>query len=82
MRRVPSLFLTEECPMDANPEVMPAVAKAPTRQVPQPGLRDGQGEAMPKAIAVKRTGDSSRMSEDPMRRTDRYRLVMPWSLLP
>ena len=68
--------------MDANPEVMPAVVKSTSRHVPQAAPRDGAAEAIAKKFATAKSGDPARLSEDPMRRTDRYRLVVPWSLLP
>lgn len=64
--------------MNANPEVMQAPVLSSTRPIP-PGqatpVRGGEGARdrdVPSPLAV-------RVSEDPMRRTDRYRLVMPWS---
>jgi hypothetical protein len=62
--------------MDANSEVMqPVATSAPrpaqpeTRRAVDPGPKQGEG---------RRPGEQ-RLSEDPMRRTDRYRLVMPYS---
>lgn len=66
--------------MDANPEVMPVAAKPTARPVPAPNPRDGVGKLQPKAEATARATTPLRLSEDPMRRTDRYRLVMPWSV--
>lgn len=68
--------------MDANPEVMPAVATPSTRQVLQPPLRPGRTEPPATTVASAKSPAAVRLSEDPMRRTDRYRLVMPWSRLP
>jgi hypothetical protein len=67
--------------MEANPEVMPAAVAPTTRQLSMPGLRNARGDASPAAknsAAVSARPDP-RLSEDPMRRTDRYRLVMPYS---
>jgi hypothetical protein len=65
--------------MAANPEVMPAVGSPTPRQEPVSAQapRNHQDDARPSFAA--RAGES-RLSEDPMRRTDRYRLVMPYSL--
>jgi hypothetical protein len=69
--------------MNANPEVMQALAPSSTRanQVgnardprPSDGRYSDGGRGMMTANA-----SPIRISEDPMRRTDRYRLVMPWS---
>lgn len=66
--------------MDANPEVMPIAAKPTARSVSMPGGRDGQAKLQPRADPPARAAAPVRLSEDPMRRTDRYRLVMPWSV--
>lgn len=65
--------------MDANPEVMPAVGSPAPRQEPVSAQapRNRQDVAR-QAFAA--NGSEARLSEDPMRRTDRYRLVMPYSL--
>jgi hypothetical protein len=63
--------------MDANPEVMQPVAMSPAR----PATNDSRGktaDGTPRGDAPRARSDS-RLSEDPMRRTDRYRLVMPYS---
>jgi len=65
--------------MDANAEVMPAVVKSSTRQAPMQSPREPRLAEATKS-AVERAPTDSRLSEDPMRRTDRYRLVMPYSL--
>ncbi len=62
--------------MDANSEVMQPVATSPARQV-QPSGR-GNGIETSRQDGSRR-GVEPRLSEDPMRRTDRYRLVMPYS---
>ena len=64
--------------MDANAEVMPAVVKSSTRQAPMQNPREPRLAEAPKSAAERAPTD--RLSEDPMRRTDRYRLVMPYSL--
>ncbi len=66
--------------MNSNPEVMQSAAPAPLR----PGQDNGRHEATPAhaqahPAAAPRAGET-RTSEDPLRRTDRYRLVMPYSL--
>lgn len=65
--------------MDANPEVMPQSGTIPaTKGAPPP--RDVRGnDAGTRPPAATRSIAAPRTSEDPMRRTDRYRLVMPWS---
>ena len=67
--------------MEANPEVMPAAVAPTTRQLSVPGLRNTRPEASPAAknAATATARPDPRLSEDPMRRTDRYRLVMPYS---
>ena len=63
--------------MNANPEVMQAIAPPPTRSnPPASSAHDGRSpDGRPTRDA---TAANVRVSEDPMRRTDRYRLVMPW----
>jgi hypothetical protein len=65
--------------MDANPEVMPQSGTMPaTKGAPTP--RDVRGnDASTRQPAALRNSAAPRTSEDPLRRTDRYRLVMPWS---
>ncbi|MFY9344103.1 MAG: hypothetical protein WAT39_16555 [Planctomycetota bacterium] len=64
--------------MNANPEVMPPAANSSPRPNPAGNVvRDPRAtDVRAKAPA---TPGEPRVSEDPMRRTDRYRLVMPWS---
>jgi hypothetical protein len=63
--------------MNPNPEVMTAAAQNSQPRPPfvsesgRPGDQPRDGRVSPAA--------ASRISEDPMRRTDRYRLVVPWS---
>lgn len=70
--------------MDANLEVMPAVAPQPGRSGAEErnGSRsqvaDPSGGHAHKARRAQAAGP--RVSVDPMRPTDRYRLVMPYSL--
>jgi hypothetical protein len=65
--------------MDASSEVMQPVATPVARQV-QP---DGRGRCVdagaPRVEVARQRGQEPRLSEDPMRRTDRYRLVMPYA---
>jgi hypothetical protein len=68
--------------MEANPEVMPVAAVAPTtRHTMTPPTRTSRPDpASARSAAAPPVPKSDpRLSEDPMRRTDRYRLVMPWS---
>jgi hypothetical protein len=65
--------------MNANPEVMQALAPSSTR-ANQVGNGAREVRASDSGRGVMAAGDAPiRISEDPMRRTDRYRLVMPWS---
>lgn len=67
--------------MNSNPEVM--AERASTPMTPPQFVRDTQGKDRSERDAQPRKdntiGAAPRVSEDPMRRTDRYRLVMPWS---
>lgn len=65
--------------MEANPEVMPAVATPPPRPQATQNVKPGPSDSATKAPSLPRATNGLRISEDPMRRTDRYRLVMPWS---
>ena len=65
--------------MDANAEVMPGVSLP---SAPKPGLtkpRDHRVTDPARQIAAAKPAATQHASEDPMRRTDRYRLVMPYS---
>lgn len=52
-------------------------APAATKRVANPGREAGDRQATPQATKVPAT---ERISVDPMRATDRYRLVVPFSL--
>lgn len=70
--------------MDANLEVMPAMAPQPgrsgaeERSGPRSQVADPSGGRALQARRTQTTGP--RVSVDPMRPTDRYRLVVPYSL--
>ena len=64
--------------MDANPEVMQPVATSPARPLPTDN-RGKYTDPAPRLDAMRSRSPDSRLSEDPMRRTDRFRLVMPYS---
>lgn len=61
--------------MDANPQVMPPVMVHAARPTLVPRESGTEKSAKPQLEARA----EPRVSEDPMRRTDRYRLVMPWA---
>jgi hypothetical protein len=66
--------------MDAISEVMRPDATPTARQVQANGRDDADGARKQNDGRAPRAGDGAvRLSEDPMRRTDRYRLVMPYS---
>ncbi len=67
--------------MEAKPEVMPTPGSCQTRPTPtnQSTARGRSNDATRPVASASRASDA-RLSEDPMRRTDRYRLVMPYSL--
>jgi hypothetical protein len=68
--------------MEANPEVMPVAGAPPAPKPPllAPIHHDGRDAEFSARPPVPGRGNATpRTSEDPMRRTDRYRLVMPWS---
>lgn len=62
--------------MNANSEVMQPVATTAARQPPPESRRNDAGS---RAGEGARRAADQKLSEDPMRRTDRYRLVMPYS---
>ncbi len=66
--------------MNSNPEVMPERAST----TPPLFVHDAKSKERSVRDGKVRLDDvqaqaAARISEDPMRRTDRYRLVMPWS---
>jgi hypothetical protein len=65
--------------MDANPEVMQPVATSLTRPAPADHRSSKAVDVAERTEAPRSRGGDGRLSEDPMRRTDRYRLVMPYS---
>jgi hypothetical protein len=65
--------------MDANPEVMPVAGSPAPRQEPVSAQAPRRQDVARQALGADGSSEP-RLSEDPMRRTDRYRLVMPYSL--
>jgi hypothetical protein len=66
--------------MDANPEVMPVAGSPAPRQEPVSAQAPRNRQEVARQSLAANGASESRLSEDPMRRTDRYRLVMPYSL--
>lgn len=65
--------------MDANAEVMPAVSSPSSQPTGLPQPRDPRANDAARLAAGAKPAAIPRASEDPMRRTDRYRLVMPYA---
>ncbi len=68
--------------MDANPQVMrqPEPLTRPFTNEPQVAHpAAGESQVVRSASAGWGAAPEQRLSIDPMRTTDRYRLVMPWS---
>lgn len=65
--------------MDANAEVMPAVSLSGAHPSGLQKPRDPRANDPNRHAAAAKPAPIQRTSEDPMRRTDRYRLVMPYS---
>jgi hypothetical protein len=65
--------------MNANSEVMQPVATSLARQVETEGRGNAVEPMTQRADGQRPRAVEHRTSEDPMRRTDRYRLVMPYS---
>jgi hypothetical protein len=65
--------------MDASSEVMQPVATPPARQIQTDGRGKGADATGMRLDVARQRGPEVRLSEDPMRRTDRYRLVMPYA---
>lgn len=67
--------------MDANPQVMrqPEPLTRPFTNEPQVACPAGAGELQTARSVGWGAAPEQRLSIDPMRTTDRYRLVMPWS---
>ena len=65
--------------MDVSSEVMQPVAAPPARQVQTEGRAKSADATGSRHDVARQRGPEPRLSEDPMRRTDRYRLVMPYA---
>lgn len=65
--------------MDANAEVISGVSLSSTPKPGQPKPRDQRTADPTRQVAAAKPAGAQHASEDPMRRTDRYRLVMPYS---
>ena len=67
--------------MDANPQVMrqPEPLARPITLEPPVARPAASGELQSPRTAARSAAADQRLSIDPMRTTDRYRLVMPYS---